>query len=95
MKITSFNESKIRKLHTENQIVIIADFRNINYDNEQETLQYKIASELGIDLYPICVNPDARIINHIISAYGGYDCWFIDKSLVNNCKRLLKLLTRC
>ena len=82
MKIQIFNVETIRKLNNSN-ILIISDNRNISYDKESETEQYKIADELNIDLYPICCEVNKLIKSVLYTYYGDLEYWFIDKSLLS------------
>jgi len=71
--------------------VIIADYRNINYNDESNTIQSKMADKYGIELYPILSEFNELVIQSLIENYGNCD-WYIDKSLMENLREALKII---
>lgn len=63
-------------------ILIIADFRCVDYSNEDNTLEAKLSDELSISLYPICSNLKNLLdLNFFIDSFSEYDYWFISSTL--------------
>lgn len=60
--------------------VIIADFRNVPYDKEDETIQAKTAKKYGIDLYPIVTEINDLVLKILTEEYANC-IWYIDQSL--------------
>lgn len=63
--------------------VIIADYRNVNYENDGNTIQDTIAEKYGIDIYPVMCEINQLVIHYLVKNYGDCD-WFIDKSLMES-----------
>ena len=67
----------------EKNSVIIADYRNVNYEDEGNTIQDAIADKYGIDLYPIICGVTEGVKIYLGRYYG--DCiWYVDKSLIGS-----------
>lgn len=61
--------------------VIIADYRNVNYEDDGNTIQDAIADKYGIDLYPVMCEINQLVMYYLNKNYG--DCvWYVDKSLM-------------
>lgn len=61
--------------------VIVSDYRNVNYEDEGNTIQDAIADKYGIDLYPVMCEINQLVMYYLNKNYG--DCiWYVDKSLM-------------
>jgi hypothetical protein len=61
-------------------ILIVADFRNINYEDENNVPEVILAKKLDIDLYPIMCNP-LKVIDFLRDNYSDCGNWFTSKSI--------------
>ena len=61
--------------------VILADYRNVNYEDEGSTIQDIVADKYEIDLYPVMCEINQLVMYYLNKNYG--DCvWYVDKSLM-------------
>lgn len=61
--------------------VIIADYRNVNYEDDGNTIQDAVADRYGIDVYPVMCEINQLVMYYLSKNYG--DCiWYVDKSLM-------------
>lgn len=72
---------KAVKNYRNSKCLIIADYRCVNYENECETLQSRLADTYNIDFYPI-ITLSRFVIQLLLKYFGNYDVWIVDKSLM-------------
>lgn len=61
--------------------VILADYRNVNYEDDGNTIQDAIADRYGIDLYPVISGVTEGVRFYLKKYYRDY-VWYVDKSLM-------------
>lgn len=89
MEIQKYNPETAR-MNKDKKLLIVADYRNVNYYDEQETEQYKLSEELTCNFYPIVMELDYRIKRFLLKQYCDIDIMFVDESLYNYFNKNIK-----
>jgi hypothetical protein len=80
MEIVEFCEDTIGEYRND-KCVVIANYRCVNYFDEQSTIYSIMADKYDFDVYPV-VLMNLRVEKVLQFLYGDYDFWIVDKTLM-------------
>jgi len=82
---------KAVKNYRNSKYLIIADYRYVDYENECETLQSRLADTYNIDFYPI-ITLNCFVVKILSEYFGNYDVWIIDRSIMEEITKYISFL---
>lgn len=91
MKIIEFSKQNVER-YKDSKALIIADYRKVKYEDEDKTIQSKLADKYNLELYPV-VCFTGLMVSVLMKYYGEYEVWIVDESLVEEFDRTLSFLS--
>lgn len=91
MKIVEFSKQNVER-YKDSKVVIIADYRKVKYEDEDKTIQSKLADKYNLDMYPV-VCFTSLMVSVLMKYYGEYEVWIVDGSLIKKFDRVLSFLS--
>lgn len=80
MYIVELSKENLKE-YRDMRCLVVADYSKVNYENDDNTTESKLADEYEFDFYPV-IGMNELVLKVLEKYYGDYDVWLVDKSII-------------